>query len=243
MNASTPPGNSPMPLRLRTLPGVFRPRSDALLAANVLAQHRLVESADVLDLFTGSGVLALCSARLGARSVTAVDLSRRAQLTTRWNARHNDVTVRALRGDLFAPVGEARFDVILANPPYLPGADELPRRGAARAWEGGPDGRILVDRLIDEATGHLRDAGAVMIVQSSLTGEDATLQRLTQRGLAAEVLARHTGRLGPLAQARAHRLHTIGVLKPGDGQEQMLVIVGRRSACEPSLGSELRVAV
>jgi release factor glutamine methyltransferase len=244
MSTVTVPDDQAMSLRLRTLPGVFRPRSDALLAARVLAQQRLVEGADVLDLFTGSGVLAICAARLGARSVTAVDLSRRAQLATRQNARRNGVTLRALRGDLFAPVGEGRFDVILANPPYLPGADELPRRGAARAWEGGPDGRLLVDRLIDEVPAHLRDAGVVVIVQSSLTGEAATLGRLRERGLVAEVLARQSGRLGPLAHARADRLRTIGALNPGDDHEQMLVIAARRDACETRpVGSELRVAV
>ena len=230
------------PLRLRVLPGVFRPRSDAQLAARALAHHCLVEGADVLDLFTGSGVLAISAARLGARSVTAVDLSRRAQLTTRWNARRNGVTLRALHGDLFAPVSGRRFDVIVANPPYLPAGDELPRRGAARAWEGGHDGRVLVDRLIDGALGHLRDEGMLVIVQSSLTGEAKTLQRLAERGLSAEALTRHTGPLGPLARAHADRLRAIGVLDPGDDQEEILVISARRTRGAESPGSELRSA-
>ena len=220
------------PLRLHILPGVFRPRSDAELAARVLARHRLVVGADVLDLFTGSGVLAISAARLGARSVTAVDLSRRAQLSTRWNARRNGVTLQALRGDLFAPVNGRRFDVIVANPPYLPGGDELPRRGAARAWEGGPEGRTLVDRLIDGAPRHLRDAGVLVIVQSSLTGEELTMQRLAEHGLGPEVLTRHRGPLGPLARARADRLRAIGALEADDDREEVLVIGARRSARE-----------
>ncbi len=219
----------PPPLRLRRLPGVFAPRSDARLGAEVLSTRGLVAGADVLDVFTGSGVLAVSSMRLGARSVTAVDLSRRAQLTTRWNAWRNGVRVTALRGDLYAPVSGQRFDVIVANPPYLPGSDGIPGRGAARAWEGGNDGRVLVDRLIDGAPEHLRETGIVVIVQSSLTGEQATVTRLAARGLQAEVLARQSGPLGPLARGRVSRLREIGALDAETDQEDLLIIGARRA--------------
>ena len=59
--------------------------------------------------------------------MTAVDVSRRAVLTVRFNARLNGVRVGARRGDLLAAVPGERFDLIVSNPPYLP-AD-----GAARA--------------------------------------------------------------------------------------------------------------
>ena len=140
-------------VRIATLPGVFRPRSDAVLLANVVRARELARDAKVLDVFAGSGVLAVATALEGAREVTAVDLSRRAVLTARLNARRNGVHLRALRGDLFAPVAGERFDLIVANPPYLPGGEQLPRRGPARAWEGGRDGRALVNRLCDVARG------------------------------------------------------------------------------------------
>jgi release factor glutamine methyltransferase len=212
------------PLRLRTLPGVFSPHSDACLLAAVMAEQELAKGADVLDVFTGSGVLALCAARLGARSVTAIDVSRRAQITVGINARRNGVRVRALRGDLFAPVKGESFDLIVANPPYLPGNEMLPRRGAARAWEGGPDGRLLVDRFLQEAPRHVRAGGSVLIVHSSLTGEEATVRRLTEQGLSAGVLARQLGPLGPLARAGVEQLRTRGVLANGVDREEVLVI-------------------
>src|ERR671933_1581281 len=109
-------------MRLMTLPGVFRPRPDTwMLAAHLRAQLR--PGATVLDLCTGSGALAVTAARAGAGAVTAVDVSRRSVLTVRLNARLNGVRVRALGGDLFAPVRGERFDVIVSNPPYLPSAD------------------------------------------------------------------------------------------------------------------------
>jgi SAM-dependent methyltransferase len=89
--------------------------------------------ASVLDVFAGSGALALTAALEGAREVTAVDISRRAILNARLNARLNRVRLRALCGDLFAPVVRHRFDLIVANPRYVPSeSNELPRRGKSR---------------------------------------------------------------------------------------------------------------
>lgn len=211
-------------VRIATLPGVFRPRSDALLLASVVRDRGLARGAKVLDLFTGSGVLAVATALEGARQVTAVDLSRRAIVTTRLNARRNGVRVRALRGDLFAPVADERFDLIVANPPYLPGDEKLPRGGPARAWEGGHDGRALVDRLCDGARDRLTEQGRLLLVQSSLTGEAATLDRLAAVGLRARLLARRRGPLGPLARARAEQLRARGRLARDSDEEEILVI-------------------
>jgi release factor glutamine methyltransferase len=217
---------APPAVRVATLPGVFRPRSDALLLAAVMREHRLARGARTLDLFTGSGVLAVAAAHAGAAQVTAVDLSRRAVLTARLNAWRNGVgdRVTVRRGDVFAPVAGERFDLVLANPPYLPGAEELPRGGAARAWEGGADGRLLVDRLCDGAAGHLAPNGRLLFVQSSLTGERETRERLRAAGLRPRLLARERGPLGPLARARADELRARGRLGPG-GTEELLVFL------------------
>jgi release factor glutamine methyltransferase len=147
-------------VRLFTLPGVFRPRPDSWMLARAVRAERLPAGARVLDVCTGSGLLAVTAALEGARA-TAVDLSRRAVLCAALNARLNGVQVRALRGDLFAPVGGERFDAIVSNPPYLPAEDdEVPARGRRRAWDAGRDGRAILDRLCAEAPAHL-DAGGV----------------------------------------------------------------------------------
>src|SRR5918997_3801291 len=105
-------------VRLLTPPGVFAPISDSRFLADVLREQTLPPRATVLDLCTGSGILAITAALRGARSVTAVDVSRRAVLTVRMNARLNGVRVRAVRGDLFEAAGDQRFAAILSNPPY-----------------------------------------------------------------------------------------------------------------------------
>ena len=209
-----------------------------MLAALVSA-HGLAVGRDVLDVFTGSGALALAAAMAGARSVTAVDLSRRALLTARLNARRNGVRVRTLRGDLFAPVAGGTFDLILANPPYFPGAGRIPRHGPARAWEGGHDGRMLVDRLCAEAAGHLRANGRLLIVHNTMTGEHETREQLERSGLRTEVLLRHRGPLGPVGRAAAALLRARGSANApsDDGQEEIVVISALAGPDGPVAGS------
>ncbi len=216
----------PAPLKVRTLPGVWSPHSDARMLAGIVTERGLAAGADVLDVFTGSGALALAAAASGARSVTAVDISRRALLTVRLNARRNGVRVRVLRGDLCAPVEGESFDLIVANPPYYPGGEALPARGLARAWEGGPDGRVLVERLCREAPRHLRPGGLLLVVHNTMIGERETLERLQGEGLETEVLLRHRGPLGPVGRSAATLLRERGLEVPE--QEETVVISGRR---------------
>jgi release factor glutamine methyltransferase len=167
----------------------------------------------VLDVCTGSGIVAVSAALAGAE-VTAVDVSDRAVLAARLNARLNGVRVRALRGDLLDPVADERFDLIVSNPPYVPADGELPGRGLERAWRAGPDGRAVLDRLCEEAPRLLASGGAMLLVHSSLCGEDATLERLRAGGLEPEVVERRRGPLGPLMRERF----------PAVGEEELLVI-------------------
>jgi len=221
-------------VKLVTLPGVFRPCSDSWLLADVLRLESLAPGARVLDLCCGSGVVALAAARRAAE-VTAVDVSRRAVVTTRLNARLNGVSVRARRGDLFGPVRGERFALIVSNPPYLPSADDgAPTRGAARAWEAGRHGRSLLDPICAGAHDHLRPGGVVLLVHSSVCGEQATLGALSEHGLDARVVVRHRGPLGPRLASRAVWLRDRGLLPADSDEEEMLVIRGERPGPTPA---------
>jgi release factor glutamine methyltransferase len=195
------------------------------MLAAALRAERLPRGAGVLDVCTGSGILAITAAQAGARA-TAIDVSRRAVACAALNARLNGVRVRALRGDLFAPVAGERFDAIVSNPPYLPGA-EPPARGAERAWEAGPDGRALLGRICREAPAHLVPGGVLLLIHSSLCDVTATLAALTRRGLRAELTQRHRGPLGPLLRARAPQLEAHGLLAPGEREEDVVVVRAR----------------
>jgi release factor glutamine methyltransferase len=215
-------------MRLVTLPGVFRPIADGRLLAACM-QREIRRGAEVADICTGSGILAVAAARAGAR-VTAVDVSRRAVLSARINARLNGVSVRAVRGDLLAPLAGERFDVIVSNPPYVPTPTDTTPTGAARAWEAGRDGRRLLDRICEHAPRHLRPGGVLLLVHSSVCGERLTVERLRRQELHTDVVARRRGRLGPLLSRRAGELERAGLLEPGEREEELLVVRGRRPA-------------
>jgi release factor glutamine methyltransferase len=203
---------------------VLRPPSDSLLLADQLRQEALKEDASVLDLCSGSGILAIVAAQRGVSQVTAVDISSLAVLATRLNARLNRVRVRAVRGDLFDAVPGERFDLIASNPPYLPSTgDELPEGGAHRAWEAGPRGRAFLDRICAEAHNHLMPGGVLLLVHSSLSGEQETVRELSARGYEVGIAARRRGPLGPRTSARAPMLRERGLLSEG-GFEDLIVV-------------------
>jgi release factor glutamine methyltransferase len=208
-------------MQLLTLPGVFRPISDSRLLARLVAEEPIGPGSEVLDVCTGSGIVALSAAATGA-ATTAVDVSRRAVLTVRVNALRLGHRVDARRGRSYGPVSGRRFDLITSNPPYVPSASEaLPTSGPARAWEAGPDGRAVLDQLCDGSLAHLRPGGSILLVHSSLIGEHATIARLERAGLErVEVIARERGPLGPLmrAQQAAGRI-------PADVREEEVVVV------------------
>jgi len=182
---------------------------------------------DVLDVCSGSGVVALSLART-ADSLTAVDLSRASVAAVRLAALVNRAPVDVLHGDLFEPVAGRTFDVIVSNPPYLP-TPEGDSTPGSHAWDGGHDGRAILDRLCRGAPAHLRPGGDVFIVQSSLAGTDRTLALLAEAGLSTSVAAVHRGALGPLARARADHLRAIGALRGADQVEEIAVVRGHRA--------------
>jgi release factor glutamine methyltransferase len=215
-----------------TMPGVFRPISDTWLLADALDGENLVPGASVLDLCSGSGALAVRAALGGPREVTAVDVSRRAVATIRLNAALNGVRVRARRGDLLAAVPGERFDAIVSNPPYVPApTDDLPTRGRERAWDAGRDGRALLDRICGEAPERLLPGGVLLIVHSSLLGYARTAELLAAAGLEVDLAAQERGPLGRLMNGRRAHLEAEGLLAPGQEDEDVLVVRGRKAPC------------
>lgn len=209
-------------MRLLRFPGVFQPISDSWILAGQLRQERL-RGASVLDLCTGSGMLGVQAALLGADEVVVVDVSRRALLSARGNAALNGVRVTARRGDLFDPVTGRRFDVIVSNPPYVPSPRaDLPRQGLARAWEAGPTGRAFLNRICARAPDYLNPGGSLLLVHSAVCDTDETLDRLRAGGLEADVALRHLGGLGPRLRERAGWLRSVGLL---DGEQDELVVI------------------
>jgi ribosomal protein L3 glutamine methyltransferase len=124
----------------------------------------------VLDLCTGSGCLAILAARhFYNAQVDAVDISKDALAVAARNVAEHGLEDRVslYRGDLFAPLGELPYDLIISNPPYVDaeGMASLPPECRAEpklAFDGGPDGLDLVRRILDEAPAHLTPQGGLL---------------------------------------------------------------------------------
>ncbi|GAA3907826.1 methyltransferase [Streptomyces lacrimifluminis] len=203
--------------------GVYAPQADTRLLRRAIRREGITERTDVLDLGTGSGMLAVEAARLGGR-VTAVDISWRALATARLNALLNGQSLRVRHGDLASAVPGRRFDLVISNPPYVPAPDTAPPRGPARAWDAGQDGRQLIDRICDTAPTVLRPTGTLLIVHSHLSGIDPTLARLEKAGLRAEVVDRALLPYGPVLRSRLTWLREQGLTADRETTEELVVI-------------------
>ncbi|OQR63481.1 methyltransferase [Streptomyces maremycinicus] len=209
--------------------GVYAPQWDTALLTRALRREDIGSATTVLDLGTGSGALAIQAARLGAR-VTAVDISRRAVLTAQVNALLAGQRIRVHRGDLGAAVPGRTYDLIISNPPYVPSPDaRLPRRGAARAWDAGRDGRAFIDRICAAAPAALRPGGALLLVHSGLCDTQETLRRLERAGLCAAVTDRVNVPYGPVLRARQRWLAEAGLVHRDESCEELVVVRAHRA--------------
>jgi release factor glutamine methyltransferase len=160
---------------LRVGPSVLVPRPDTETLVEVALDR--TRSAhlwgEALDLCTGSGCVAIAFARKRPTwRVTGVDVSREAVAVARENVERAGSAFNAhmLEGDLDAPLSDgARFDLITANPPYIPTADLATLPADVRehephlALDGGADGLDLVRRIVVLARRRLRPGGVLAV--------------------------------------------------------------------------------
>jgi release factor glutamine methyltransferase len=166
-------------------PSVFNPkvpRTGEFLASQI--DSRLVpRDCEVLDMGTGSGICAVFAAR-HARRVVAVDINLAAVRCAGINALLNHVEhkIDLRHGDLFAPVLEERFDLILFNPPFVQGP---PRDDRDRAWRSND----VAERFAAGLGAHLKPAGSALVLLSTFGDGCVFLEEFRKQNLEVSVLA------------------------------------------------------
>ena len=179
---------------LVVLPGVFHPGLfvSTKLLLDVLEKIPLSDDSSVLDLGTGTGVCAILAAKRGAR-VKAVDINPLAVRCANMNVLLNSLEdrVRVLEGNLFAPVGDERFDLVIFNPPYYEGP---PRDWAEHAWRG----EKVLKKFAEGLGSHLAQSGRALIslstemnlaeINAGLIGHGFEIQERRRRRLVGETL-------------------------------------------------------
>lgn len=158
------------PFRVDARVLIPRPDTEILVETALRRTQHLSMSGRMLDLCTGSGCVATTFAcERPSWQVTGTDLSEGAIEVARDNAQRLGAVwnVRWLVGDLFEPIGDERFDLITANPPYIPLGEAPELSPDIREYEphislfGGEDGFAITSRIIDEAPRHLRRRGVL----------------------------------------------------------------------------------
>ena len=164
---------------------VYLPSDDSFLLAENL---EIKEGQSVLEIGTGSGIVSMYASLL-TDDVTATDINYNALELAEKNFKINNIdTIKLEFGDLFEPIKDQKFDVILFNTPYLPtDSDDIINDDLNYAFDGGLDGRNVIDRFINQVSNHLNDKGIVQMIQSSLSDNEKTLNMFDRNGFIAEI--------------------------------------------------------
>ncbi|MDG4667063.1 HemK2/MTQ2 family protein methyltransferase [Mycobacterium sp. 236(2023)] len=209
---------------------VYPPQEDSQLLIDALKQADVAPGARIADLCTGSGVVAIAAATAGAKEVTAFDICPKAVQRTRQDALAVGAEVQVHRGSWARAIEFGPFDVVLANPPYVPVGPEddsaaiSAAAGPSRAWNAGPDGRLVLDPMCAAAPLLLDEGGTMLVVQSECSNVQRTLRALKAHGMSAEVVAQQLIPFGPVMSARASWLMRAGLLSRGSRFERIVVI-------------------
>jgi len=149
---------------------IYSPAEDSFLIEKYIKQFSKDKS--VLDMGTGSGILAETALAAGAKSILAVDINPEA-------VQHvNKKGISSRVSDLFSEVPES-FDIIIFNPPYLPRAESEDFESET-ITTGGSQGHEIIQKFLQEAKPHLDSDGKILLLFSSLTGKEKVDNLITK---------------------------------------------------------------
>ncbi len=182
-------------IKIKTSDKVYIPEEDSFLLMKNLVD---VNNKTVLDIGCGTGIQSINALKKGAKLVVGIDINPLAVKLSLKNARLNNCDLKRIfffESDLFSRMPDILnelsekgynikdFDVILFNAPYLPTSEDEKLNDVLNySFDGGFDGRKVLDKFIKEVGKYLSNDGIVQIVQSSLTDEGKTYKMLDKYG-------------------------------------------------------------
>ena len=163
-------------IEIDVMPEVYNPSDDSFLLHKVV--DGVTPGKSFLEMGPGTGLLSVHAAKLGAR-VTAADINPHAVECTARNAARNGVRMDVVRSDLFEKI-QGNYDVIVFNPPYLPGPASS-TSWIERAWSGGGEGSETAVQFLNDAWKHLSPGGRIFMILSSVGGLMSVLKSARER--------------------------------------------------------------
>jgi methylase of polypeptide subunit release factors len=169
----------------------LRPSEYTAALIQVLRGNRgLVSGASVLEIGSGSGVVLAALGELGAVSLCGIDIEEDAVTSGMLlldELGHGELA-EFHQGDMWLPVGERRFDLVVANLPHFPMSDAAVS-GRLPTWSaGGPDGRRLLDPFLEGLARHLVPGGRAFITHNAFVGTERSCAILGRSGLALQIV-------------------------------------------------------
>ena len=143
---------------------VYSPSEDTYFLHDFLEENIELEGKKFLEIGTGNGEIAIYAAEKGAE-VTATDINTEALQQVREKAESKGLEMELIESDLFESIEEDDYDIVVFNPPYLPGDSGI---GDEEIWHGGETGVEVSERFIEEVELYLSEKGSFFIVASSL---------------------------------------------------------------------------
>ncbi len=189
-------------LNLNVTPACLTPRADTEVIVEKALEFLGERAANVLDICTGSGCIALAIAANSRATVLGVDISEAALAVARGNAEKCALTAKvtfeqrdALAED-FTQGGE-KYDLIVSNPPYIPTADITAlsaevHREPTLALDGGADGLVFYRHFVKILPAMLKDGGAI-IFEIGYDQEEALRALCAEASLGCEIFRDYGG--------------------------------------------------
>ena len=181
-----PEHQSPPGYQIHLTEDVYEPAEDSYLLIDAALNE--IAGSDrrlrIIEIGTGSGIVTAAMMRDAPEHIyAATDISPHAVACAKANR------VPVIRADLFSGI-RGRFDLIIFNSPYLPTApDERVDGWLDHAWNGGDDGRAVINRFLGRAPTFLADSGSILLLLSSLTGIETVRERMASVGLVVREVA------------------------------------------------------
>ena len=180
-------------IQIEVAEDVYAPSDDTLLMLSAISPKA---GQLVLEMGTGSGIIALHCAKAGCK-VTAIDVSEKALACARNNAQINYLAIEFIQSDLFSNI-TAKYDIMIFNPPYLSGQDtEVLAVDDKRQLVGGKEGHEISVKFLEGAGQYLSENGKIYILTSTETSDKIverarqlfSVRKLVEQRMFFEVLA------------------------------------------------------
>lgn len=134
----------------------------------------------ILDMGCGTGIQGITAAKNGA-IVTCIDINKDALDITKKNSEIENVKIEVVESDLFKNVN-GKFNLIIFNPPYLPGTEYLDLDGGKKGYE-------IAIRFLNQSKDYLKKGGRILLLISSLTNQEVVEKKLENLGFRYRVVS------------------------------------------------------